>query len=81
MFRMKLRFFENFDQTLNFDQFWPIFRKFCPKLIFSKILTKIEVFENLHQNETFKDFDQNRYISKIVTQIRIFRKFGIIWDV
>ena len=44
---------------------------FWPKLRFSEIWTKIEIF---------KDFDQNRYFSKIFSKVRIFRMFDINWN-
>ena len=80
IFQMKSMFFEIFAKTLNFHQFWPriaLFRKFCPKLRFSKsrFLPKSRYFENLYQNKDFQrfwpksllleNFDKNPDISKI----------------
>ena len=69
MFRIKSRFIEDFDQTLNSHQFWTknaVFRKFCPKLRFSHIFTEMEVFG--------KASPKSR-LWKILTKIAIFRKF------
>ena len=69
MFRIKSRFFENLAQTWNCREFWKKNR------YFSKILSKIDIFE------TWKDFDQNPYFSNILTKIRILWQLDINLDI
>ena len=66
MFRMKSRSFKNYDQSWNFREFWP-------ESLFLGKFSKIDIFHNFDQNftktESFKDFDENHYFSKIMTKI------------
>ena len=70
-----------------------IFKKFSPKLRFTSILTKIDSFQNFHQNWDFNEYNEfwriskfskhyheNRNFPKIFTKIGIFNTFNQIWD-
>ena len=52
-----------------------IFRKFCPKSIFSKMFTEIKFSNDFDPNRNFLNFGQNRDISKILSAIKVFHQF------
>ena len=53
-----------------------IYRKFWLKSRFLYILIKIEISENVHENEILLNFDDN---TEILIKVKIFRMYGPKW--
>ena len=85
-FWLLLRFFKNFDQNRDVSNKIEVFRKLSPNLklsrilkkkisYFSKILSKIDIFENVHQNQVFERFWPKSLFSKFWPKSRHFENF------